>query len=354
MRANTGPWRLRDGNRTWLVLAGATRACALVLAALLAVGCDRAEPQLPASSRVASESLTLAITPYAGTALIYVALAKGYFESEGLKVTVQTHSSGKVALDATLAGNADVATVAELPVTLAVLKGHPVTVLTTLSTQTDYGIVGRTDKGISTPLALKGKRIAVTLGTSADFFLDALLVRQRLSRADVQVIDRKPNEMADVLEKGGADAVSTWEPHVSTARERLGADATVLFSSEGIYESTFNLAATREFASTRGETVKKLLRALVRAEQFFANDAAGGEKIVAESLKRSPEETRQLLSKHHVALALDQNLLVLMEDESRWAIRNKVAEASGTPNFLNALYIDGLAAVKPRSVTVIH
>lgn len=346
MGGNTG--------RRRVVLAGAAKACALVLAALLPLGCNRADPQVPVSSRVAAESLSLAVTPYAGTALIYVAQAKGYFENEGLKVTLQTHSSGKVALDETLAGKADIATVAELPVALAVLKGHPVTLLTTLSTQTDYGIVGRTDKGISTPVALKGKRIAVTLGTSGDFFLDALLVRQRLSRADVQVIDRKPGEMADALEQGVADAVSTWEPHISTARERVGVNSTVLFASEGIYESTFNLATTREFASTRAETVKKLLRALVRAEQFFANDPTGGEKIVAEALKRSPDETRQLLSKHHIALALDQNLLVMMEDESRWAIRNKVAEPNGTPNFLNAIYIDGLAAIKPRSVTVIR
>jgi NitT/TauT family transport system substrate-binding protein len=53
-------------------------------------------------------------------------------------------------------------------------------------------------------------------------------------------------------------------------------------------------------------------------------------------------------------VSLEQNLLVVMEDESRWAVKNKVVEAKGTPNFLDVVYVDGLAAVRPRSVTVIR
>jgi len=336
----------------WPIWACIARAFALVLLISLAPGCERGSQQAPATPR-ASEPFILATTPYAGAAPAFVAVAKGYFEAEGLKVTVQSHASGKAALDAVIAGSADVATVAELPVALAAVRGHPVTILATLSTQTDYGIVGRTDRGVSTPASLKGKRIAVTPGTSADFLLDALLIRQRLSRADVQVIDRKPGEMADTLEKGEADAISTWEPYASDARQRLGANATV-FSSEGIYESTFNLAASRDFVNQRGEAVKKILRAMVRAEQLMASDQAASEEIVAKVLKKSPEEARQLLGKNRFALSLEQNLLVVMEDEARWAVKNKVVEAKGTPNFLDAVYVDGLAAVKPRSVTVIR
>lgn len=327
-------------------------ACALVLVLSLAPGCERGSEPASATSRM-SEPFILATTPYAGAAPAFVAVAEGYFEGEGLKVTVQSHPSGKAALDAVIAGNADVATVAELPVALAAVKGHPVMILATLSTQTDYGVVGRLDRGVSTPASLKGKRIAVTVGSSGDFLLDALLVRQRLSRSDVQVIDRKPGEMADALEKGDVDAISTWEPYASDARQRLGTNAT-MFSSEGIYESTFNLAATRDFVSKRGEVVKKILRAMVRAEQLMASDPTATEKIAAQALKKPPEEARQLLGKNRFALSLEQNLLVIMEDEARWAVKNKVVEAKGMPNFLNAVYIDGLAAVKPRSVTVIR
>ena len=342
-------WSLGVGMTVPLVLA---RAFALILLISLTSGCERASQQEPVT-RQASEPFILATTPYAGAAPALVAVAKGYFEAEGLKVTVQSHTSGKAALDTVIAGSADVATVAELPVALAAVKGHPVTILATLSTQTDYGVVGRTDRGISTPASLKGKRIAVTTGTSGDFFLDALLIRQRLSRADVQVIDRKPGEMVDALGKGEADAVATWEPYVSDTRQRLGANATV-FPSEGIYESTLNLAASHDFVNKRGDAVKKILRAMVRAEQFMTSNQAASEVIVAKALKKSPDEARQLLGKNRFDLSLEQNLLLIMEDESRWAVKNKIVEAKGPPNFLNAVYVDGLVAVKPRSVTVIR
>lgn len=323
-------------------------ACGLAALCLVA-GCERGgEGAAPAPER-----LVLAASPYPGAAPAFVAQAQGHFQKEGLNVTLQTHPSGKAALEAVIAGQADVATVAELPVALAVLKGEPVTILATLSTQTDYGVVARLDRGVSAPASLKGKRIASAIGTSSDFFLDALLVRLRLSRADVQVIDRKPTEMADTLEKGEADAIATWEPHVSDARQRLGANAAV-FQSAGIYESTFNLATMRPFVERRAETVKKILRAMVRAEEFMASEPAQAEKIIAQAFGKSSEEAHKLLAMNRFALALDQNLLVMMEDESRWAVKNQVVDAQGTPNFLDAVYVDGLAAVRPRSVTIIR
>jgi NitT/TauT family transport system substrate-binding protein len=334
-------------------LACIARALALILLLSVAPGCERGGSQAPARPPVA-ESFILAVSPYAGAAPVFVAMSEKHFEAEGLKVSVQSHSSGKSALDAVIAGKADVATVAELPVALAAVQGHPVTILATLSTQTTYGVVARTDRGVSSPAALKGKRVAVTPGTTADFFLDALLIRQRLSRAEIQVVERKPGDMADTLAKGEVDAVSTWEPYVSDAHQRLGANA-VVFSGEGIYESTFNLASTRDFANKRGgETVKKILRAMLRAERQISSDPAASARILARALEKSPEEARQLLEKNRFALSLEQNLLVVMEDEARWAVKNRIVEAKGVPNFLNAVYVDGLAAVSPRSVTVIR
>ena len=77
-----------------------------------------------------------------------------------------------------LAVNGPGETVAELPVALAAVRGHPVTILATLSTQSDHAIVGRTDLGVGSPESLKGKRIGVSAGTSGDFMLDVMLVRE--------------------------------------------------------------------------------------------------------------------------------------------------------------------------------
>lgn len=315
-------------------------------------GCERDDAATaPASGP--PDAVVMAVTAYAGAAPAFVAVAQGHFEREGLAVTVQRHLSGKEALDAVLQGKADVATVADLPIALAAAKGQPLSILATLSTQNDQAVVGRTDLGVWTPDTLRGKRIGVTAGTSADFALDVLLVRQRLSRADVRVVDRKPRDLPDALAAGEVDAIATWEPYVADARRRVG-DRAAVFSSGGIYESTFNLASSRRFALQRGETVRRLLAGLLRAEQLLARDPAACESIVAQALDKSPEEVRPLLARSRFSLALEQHLLVVLEDQGRWAMKNELVQAARPPNFLDAVYLDGLAAVKPRAVTIIH
>jgi NitT/TauT family transport system substrate-binding protein len=49
---------------------------------------------------------------------------------------------------------------------------------------------------------------------------------------------------------------------------------------------------------------------------------------------------------------LDQELLTLMEDEGRWAVRNKLAEAEKIPDYSTFLYAGGLKKIKPEAVGV--
>jgi NitT/TauT family transport system substrate-binding protein len=53
-------------------------------------------------------------------------------------------------------------------------------------------------------------------------------------------------------------------------------------------------------------------------------------------------------------LFLDQALIVSLEDQARWAIKNKLTDATKAPNYLNYIYFDALEAVKPKSMTIIR
>ncbi len=56
--------------------------------------------------------------------------------------------------------------------------------------------------------------------------------------------------------------------------------------------------------------------------------------------------------KHSVAL--DQELLISMEDKARWVIENKLTDAKKVPNYLNFIYFDALEAVKPERISIIR
>jgi NitT/TauT family transport system substrate-binding protein len=244
--------------------------------------------------------------------------------------------------------------VADIPIMFAVTKGQPVSIVATIATvERDPGIIGRKDKGVLTLANLNGKRIGVTLGTSGHFVLDAFLIRQKLSTDDVTLRDLQPEELADALVKGDVDAVATWEPYLGALRTQLGANGTT-FYSEGIYELPFTIAGRRDYVVSHPETIKKLLRALIRAERFCQDEPDAARQIIAGAINVSLENLREVWPTYRLNVALHQSLLLTLEDETRWAIKNQLTASSDLPNYLNYLYLDGLRAVKPESVTVIH
>jgi NitT/TauT family transport system substrate-binding protein len=342
------PFPVKDAMRYALI--GALLMAALLTATYLWL------PRTPAKqAATAPEPMTIAAnTRYAGTALVFIAQAKGYFANAGLNVTLQPYTTGKAALEAALAGQADLATAADIPLMFAVTKGRPVSVVSTIFTvERDPGIIGRKDKGVVTLASLNGKRIGVTLGTSGHFVLDTLLIRQKLSIDDVTLHDLQPEELAKALMQGEIDAVATWEPYLGALRTQLGANGTV-FYSEGIYELPFNIAGTRDYVISHPETIKKLLRALVRAEQFCKEEPDAARQIIAGAISVSLENLEELWTSFRFNVTLTQSLLLTLEDETRWAIKNQLTASPGIPNYLNSLYLDGLAGVKPEAVTVIH
>jgi NitT/TauT family transport system substrate-binding protein len=327
----------------------------LMLAASLAASYAWREWTSPERPAGPPEPMTMAAnTSYAGTGLVFVAHVKGYFANEGLNVTLQSHTTGKAALDAALEGQAELATVADIPIMFAVTKGQPVSIVATIFTvERDPGIIGRKDKGVLTLASLNGKRIGVTLGTSGHFVLDAFLIRQKLSTDDVTLRDLQPEEVAEALMKGDVDAVATWEPYLGSLRTQLGANGAI-FYSEGIYELPFNIAGRQDYVVSHPETIKKLLRALVRAERFYKDEPDAARKIIAGALNESLENLKEVWPTYRFNIALHQSLLLTLEDQTRWAIKNKLTARPDIPNYLNHLYLDGLRAVKPESVTVIH
>ena len=300
------------------------------------------------------ENIRIANTDYAGTCGVLMAKEKGYFKGEGLNITLESYTTGKAALDAVMKGHADLGTSADLPIMFAGMKHLPIaTIATIFVADEDYGIIARKDKGITSPSDLVGKRIGVALTTSAHFALDAFLNRQKFSSTDVKMVDMKPERLADALIKGEIDAASTWEPFLSLLRNKLGENA-VMFSTREVYDSIYNLSGRQDYIVKRPETIKKVLRALIKGGQFCRESPAVATEFVAKSIKADPKRLEAAWGLYRFDITLDQGLVLILEDEARWAMKNKLVEESTMPNYLNFIYLDGLKAVSPNAVTIIH
>lgn len=327
-----------------------------VLLALLAIALSgyfwsSSEFQEPAGP---PEKLVIAGGNQPNAASVYVAVAKGYFAEEGLDVAFAYYPSGKDALKVVLEAKADMAIVAETPIVLATLQGQKLALVAAIATtEKSVAILARKDRGIFGPGDLKGKKIGVPFGTSGQFFLDVFLTSRRVPREQVRVLDLKPEAAIDALVKGNVDAISIWSLYDYRARKELGDNALTLYG-EGIYIAPISIVVTQAFINEKRAVVKRALRALVKSSDFMARKPEESQRIVAEETKTDRRVISELWNAYNFAITLDQSILTTMEDQARWAIKNKLTEATQVPNYLNFIYLDGLKAVRPEGVKIIH
>ncbi|WP_395400039.1 ABC transporter substrate-binding protein [Pseudoduganella sp. UC29_106] len=329
-------------------------AIAAVLLVLL-LGAAYVVSQRSPSKALPLEKLVIAVnTEYVGVCGVVAAQRQGYFADENLTVVVQPHSSGKSSMQAVLENRADLGTVADIPVMFAAVAGTPVRVVATLfRTEKDHGLVGRRDRGITGPASLKGKRVGVTQGTSAHFTLDVFLNWQRLSANDITIVNYKPEALPEALYKGEVDAVASWEPFLGEIRSHLG-DNAVSFSGEDVYESIYNIVGMQQYVLAHPETVRRVLRALMSGNRYCRDNPEVMQPLLAATAKQTKEAVLAAWPSYHFEIELDQGLVLALEDRARWAIRNRMAASDQMPNFLEYIYLDGLSAVAPSSVTIIH
>ncbi len=189
--------------------------------------------------------VAVAVTPWPGSGAVYVALENGYFEDEGVGVTLQAYVSGHLGLDASLSGKADLATAGDTPIARAIVQRRPVAILATLcEINRAVVVVARKDRGITKPGDLRGKRVGVVEGTTADFFLRIFLTTSYVKPENVGIVGLKTEAVVDALIRGEVDAVSTWSPHTIEAMEKLG-DGRVVFDDPGIYKMTWNIVSSK-------------------------------------------------------------------------------------------------------------
>lgn len=326
----------------------------VVVVSVLTGGYLYTKTSLEHKSAATSEKVTIAYSASPDSALAQVAQMQGYYLKEGLNAVPQKHAYGKVALDALLEGKADFATVAETPVMFAIMKGAKISIIATIQTSNRNNvIIARKDRGIHAPGDLKGRKIAVTSGTLLDFFLDSFLATVGITRETVQVVNMKPEDMVDALVKGDVDAISAWSYVVIEAQQQMG-DKGITFHDEDIYTQTFNVVATQEFIRNNPEEVRKMLRALDRAEEFVKLNPIEAQAIVAAFCRIDKAVVAKMWAVEEFSVTLDQSLLLALEDESDWAIRDGFIDKMKIPNYLDFIYVEGLKSVKPEAVRMLR
>jgi len=299
--------------------------------------------------------IRIAVTSFPASAPVYVAVKNGYFADEGLNADVQVYDAGIEALDDVIDGKVDFATVAETPIARAALENRPFGILMTMAEidRANY-IIARRDRGISSTADLKGRRIGFVQGSTADFFLHIYLTAARIPVSAIKEVKLKPGESATALLEGRVDAVSTWPPFTSQLKKQLR-DRAVVLDEPGLYTMSWNLVSGAGAREPSHEVQRRVIRALGRAEEYMAAHPSDSVAIVSRACDLDPGDLRSQWGDYEWRTALDQTLLLSLEDEARWMIDTKqVKGAKRTPDFLRYVQSAALRAQFPSDVSIIE
>ncbi len=318
----------------------------IVVVAMVGGGCVGVEK--PAEPL---EKITLAA--YAGEtgALVYVAEHQGFFEENGLEVTIKDYGSGKAAADALITGEADIATSADFVFVSNSFDHTDLRVFGTVATAEVIELVARKDKGITTPTDLKGKRIGVTKKSSAESDLGKFLLYNGLSIDDVELVDLKPSGIVKAVINGDVDAGVTWDPNVYNIKEELGDNAVSWSVVESFY---FVLITKEDWIENNPAAAERFIKSVLGAEDYIKDNSEDAKEFVKDRFDYDSAYIDYSWPNQKFAVILEQAMLILFEDQARWSIKQGLTDATEVPNYLDYIYMDALEEVKPEAIGIIR
>ena len=241
-------------------------AAALLGAGLVACGGGGAEPGAPKGA-----TLVLDFQPNAVHSGIYAAQARGYFDDQGLNLTIREPSSTADNAKLLASGRADLAVMDISDYGIARERGVDLVPIAAIAQRPLASVIARDPGEIRTPADLAGKTVGVTGVPSDDAVLDTVLRSGGVDPSDVHRVTIGFDAVADLA----ADKVDA---------------ATAFWNAEGVQLRQMGIS-TREFrvdqfgaprypellvvantGATEADTARRFNSALTRAYSDLAKD----------------------------------------------------------------------------------
>ena len=334
--------------RNLIIIAVIVLVIAIVLSSFLYLNFNS---QKPYSGKI--ETITWGSFAHEFNSLVYIANDQQYFSDNGLNIVFKSYPSGLAAANGMLNGEVDISTTSEFVLVQEALKNESLYAFGSVSKSQNVYVVARTDRGINDVSDLKGKTIGVAFGTYGQFSLGRFLDLNGISQSEVTLLNLPFQQQPNALANDTVDAVATFQPYLNQI-ETLIVNNIVKWSAQEDQISFNEVLCPHTWATAHPDLIVRFLKALIQAESFSLNHKSEAMTIVAGKLNYTSTYMATVWPDYQFTVTLDQSLLLAMQDESRWLLNNNLTNATSVPNFLNYVYLDGLEAVDPNAVTIIH
>ncbi|WOB07108.1 NrtA/SsuA/CpmA family ABC transporter substrate-binding protein [Piscinibacter gummiphilus] len=229
------------------------------------------------------------------TLLMYAAQT-GQFARNGVEVKLTPFPAGPAMLPALAAGEIDLAWMGEFPAVTGFSNGMPIEILMMERLDfTNVRLVVNPAAGIQTVADLKGKKVAVSVGSTSHNHLLRALSQAGLRQDEVTIVNLSPANMPPAYVAGQVDAALTWEPNVGLM-EKAGARPIATTRSLGMITGGI-WVARQAFTKDSPAAVQGFLKTWREAQKTYVANPSEVRQYEAKRVGQSAQEFDALIAR---------------------------------------------------------
>lgn len=308
-------------------LAKKILAGALALAiGLVSTGCKKENGEAPSGLPFVGKkkiSFVLDWTPNTNHTGVYVALANGYYEEEGLEVEIiQPPEDGSIAAVASGQAQFGVSFQENVGEAIAADAPAPITAVATIIDHNTSGIISLRDKNIESFADLEGKTYATWGLPVEQAILKYAVESQGGDFSKVKMVPHSGADAVSLLQSGSVDAVWVYEAWDNVMADVADVDYNYIpfVEANSILDYyTPVIISNNDFLKNDPDTAKAFMRATAKGYDFAIEKPSEAADIL---LKQVPElnpglivESQEILAQYYKAEKSQWGTI----DEGRWA-----------------------------------
>ncbi|MBM0239555.1 ABC transporter substrate-binding protein [Micromonospora sp. ATA32] len=254
--------------------------------------CGDNDEQSTAAGGKKKVTLTLNWVPYGEHAPFYYGLKKGFYEAEGIELTISPGGGSGKTIQAVAQQQTDFGWADTPPLLKGIATGMKVKSVGVFLQKGPASIEFLADKGIKSPADLKGKTVGGTPGDAIYATFPAWLKANGLSESDVKVVNLDAAGKIAALAEGRVDAIQGFfHDQAPTIESRTGKDVDyLLYADWGMNMLGTGLVVNEDTLSKDPDMVRAFARATQRSWTDAAKDIPGATDAMAELAENEPDK----------------------------------------------------------------
>lgn len=289
------------------------------------------------------DGVTIRIADYVSEYRLEIAYELGFFEEEfagdGIDIEVVTIQDGPSFVDAVASNQVDFGIFGDQPIIAGFASGKNVEIIGSFSHDSkNFRLVAGQNSGIEKPADIKGKKIAISYGTTTHKMLLKLLEAEGLTEADVEVVNLGGNDARTALTGGDIDAAIFRSTQGLAAIESGG----VLITDFTPYATDVQIiAANTTFAEQYPELAARFLKVVDRTVDWVNDNQEQAKEIVKNMRELTAEQAEQLYAAEDRSVGFTASDKEGLDDTAKFMYDTGLIEVQlTTDDFVDTAYLE--------------